>query len=1142
MSAVPTGAILRHIHRLVENRSTNDLTDGQLLQRFTQRCESEAFAVLMRRHGRMVWAVCRHVLRREHDAEDAFQATFLVLARRAVSIRKKESLGSWLHGVAFRIAMNARRSAAKREEREQRAAATESTSPPDWGWRELQAILDEELQRIPEKYRSPFILCCLEGRSRAEAAAELGWKEGTLSSRIAQARTLLQERLTRRGVLLSAALTAGVMWNQPASAGLMQATQKAASLVLTGLTVSAATTPTVAALVDSAVGVAGVKAKLAIVVILVGIIGGTMGGVSREQLAASGQESKAEGALHKVDAPKPGTHISGDPLPPEALIRLGTTRLRHGDDINSLHFTPNGKALVARSKGGVRTWDTDTGNLIHVFPKESQGDLLPGPALSPDGKLFATPGEQKLLIWDTATAKLLQAIKLDQEFPLLRLPVTTCCFSPDGKLLASPNGNSANDVTLWNPDTGEQVRRWTVGKQRVMWLAFADNGNTLITASEDHALRTWNTATGEKLRQSTGLPEHVQALTLSPDGKLLAIVGFVTKPPGPGVVPAPGVVLGDFYYPAPFVRIWDVATGKEVRRFIEPGQDKKPDDGRGFESLAFSSDGKTLLAGAVDGALYACTLAADKEPRRVWRGAARINVVAVSRDNKSAAVAIGATIHLIDLATGKDVFPMTGHPQHVYKTAITPDGRTVITASGADLFLWDTASGRLRKRLQGHRDYINGLELIDGGRKAVTSAYQEGSLRVWDLVAEREAYRIESEDKANILQAVSPDGKTIAVGGSNSLTVLYDVQTGKEIRRLEGYGAFNDYGAAFTPDGRKLVVWYCEDNLVYLWDLATGKKLREYRFIDGDPPNPNPPAGGGRPVYFAAVSPDGRLIAFGSQSRFFELRDLVSGDVLYRETKLPDGVCPMVFSPDSRTLAWSGWWGDPSIHVVEIATGKDRQRFTAHTGRVLSLSFSADGTKLVSGSADTTALVWDMTGKKAAGEDWGKPLSTKELEAAWEDLTKDESVRAYDAIRRLSAAPREPIVLFRKHIKPVPAMDEKRLSRLIADLDAEEFTVRENASQELERLAEGGVEACRKALDARPSPEARRRLERLLSKQVREKGRPSPERLRVLRALEILERAGTADARQFMEELSKGAPGAHLTREAKAALQRLDRR
>jgi RNA polymerase sigma factor (sigma-70 family) len=484
--------------------------------------------------------------------------------------------------------------------------------------------------------------------------------------------------------------------------------------------------------------------------------------------------------------------------------------------------------------------------------------------------------------------------------------------------------------------------------------------------------------------------------------------------------------------------------------------------------------------------------------------------------------------------------PGVGHPDSAYKTAVTPDGRTIVTASSSDLFLWDAASGRLRKRLQGHNGYINGLEIIDGGRKAVTSAYQDGTLRVWDLIAAKEAYRIESPDKANILQAVSPDGKTLAVGGSGSLTVLFDARTGKEIHRLKGHGDFNDYGAAFTPDGRMLVVWYSADNMIYLWDLATGRKICEYAFIDSeDPARPNPVVGG-HPVYFAAASPDGRLIAFGSQKRFLEVRDLASGTVLYRRTNLPDGVCPMAFTPDSRMLAWSGWWNDPTVHLVEIATGKDRRRFAGHTGRVLSLSFSADGTMLISGSGDTTALVWDLTGKLAAGDEWGKPLSAKDIEAAWQDLAADDAGRSFDAIRRLSAAPREPVAFLRRQLQPAAVVDARRIARLIAELDADEFATREKASRELEALGERAADACRKALAGAPSAEARRRLEELFAQITHQTDQPSPERLRMLRALEILERAGTADARSVLEVLARGAPGARLTEEAKAALYRLD--
>src|SRR5262245_30853959 len=178
--AASAGAILDHIRSFAETHATRFLSDGQLLQRFAFQRDGEAFATLMRRHGRLVWIVCRHILPSEHDAEDAFQATFLVLARRATSIRKSEAVAEWLHGVAYRIAVRAKQMAAKRLGRERQAASlavrsgdrATTVSSPDVALRELQELLQEEVARLPDKYRTPFILCCLEGRCWREAAAE----------------------------------------------------------------------------------------------------------------------------------------------------------------------------------------------------------------------------------------------------------------------------------------------------------------------------------------------------------------------------------------------------------------------------------------------------------------------------------------------------------------------------------------------------------------------------------------------------------------------------------------------------------------------------------------------------------------------------------------------------------------------------------------------------------------------------------------------------------------------------------------------------------------------------------------------------------------------------------------------------------
>src|SRR5262245_7082094 len=193
MSARLPGPFLRRVRRAELARDGGGMTDGQLLDAFVAGGDEDAFAALVRRHGPMVLGVCRRVLGHLQDAEDAFQAVFLVLARGARSIRKGDSLTSWLHGVARRVALRARRDAARRRKHESRAEP--HPAPPAWkvGWRELQGILDEEVGRLPPGYRDAFVLCCLDGLSGPQAAARLGVKENTVFSRLARARKRLQE-------------------------------------------------------------------------------------------------------------------------------------------------------------------------------------------------------------------------------------------------------------------------------------------------------------------------------------------------------------------------------------------------------------------------------------------------------------------------------------------------------------------------------------------------------------------------------------------------------------------------------------------------------------------------------------------------------------------------------------------------------------------------------------------------------------------------------------------------------------------------------------------------------------------------------------------------------------------------------------
>ncbi len=198
---------LRYLRKLAG--ADADLGDGELLDRFLRGREETAFALLVQRHGAMVLGVCRRLLSDAHDAEDAFQATFLVLARKAADIRTTGSLASWLHGVARKVAGRARLRDARRLAREREALTMPRPEPCDeLSWRELRDVLDEELASLPEKYRTPLVLCYLEGKTHGQAAAEIGCPRTSLSSRLAKARALLHERLTRRGLALSAAALA----------------------------------------------------------------------------------------------------------------------------------------------------------------------------------------------------------------------------------------------------------------------------------------------------------------------------------------------------------------------------------------------------------------------------------------------------------------------------------------------------------------------------------------------------------------------------------------------------------------------------------------------------------------------------------------------------------------------------------------------------------------------------------------------------------------------------------------------------------------------------------------------------------------------------------------------------------------------
>jgi RNA polymerase sigma factor (sigma-70 family) len=256
MAACSTGRFLERLRTTLRSPDDEALQDAQLLHRFIANADESAFATIVRRHGGMVMRVCRRLLREPHDAEDAFQATFLILVRKAASIARQELLGNWLYGVAYNTALKARAITMRCRTREKqldiipdRAAAERAPQPE-----ELFALLDLELSRLPPKYRSAIVLCELEGKSRREAAKLLGCPEGSLSSRLARARALLAKRLSGRGLLITSGLLASLLAQDTAtanvSAAVLSSVVRSATALAAGGAAMTVVSPKVVALVE----------------------------------------------------------------------------------------------------------------------------------------------------------------------------------------------------------------------------------------------------------------------------------------------------------------------------------------------------------------------------------------------------------------------------------------------------------------------------------------------------------------------------------------------------------------------------------------------------------------------------------------------------------------------------------------------------------------------------------------------------------------------------------------------------------------------------------------------------------------------------------------------------------------------------
>jgi RNA polymerase sigma factor (sigma-70 family) len=322
MATAQLNSVVRYVHKLAAGNGSLARTDRQLLADFTARRDEAAFAALVARHGSMVLRVCRRALKHEQDAEDAFQATFLILARKSTTIRKPEALAEWLHGVAYRTALEVKRSAARRRGQEARLWTMMQKAAVSPTWDDVQAVLDEEIQRLREPYRVAFVLCVLEGKSGPQAAAELGVKEGTVCSRLGRARQLLQQRLARRGIQLAAVLAAlSVMESAgeaSVSATLAQTTLRFGLLVAAGDSAAGVVPSHIAALAAGVTRAMFVtKTKIAIALLLAGgLFAAGAGAMAHQALSPKNSETpaiaKSEPPANRDDTTPQTTKDSGE--------------------------------------------------------------------------------------------------------------------------------------------------------------------------------------------------------------------------------------------------------------------------------------------------------------------------------------------------------------------------------------------------------------------------------------------------------------------------------------------------------------------------------------------------------------------------------------------------------------------------------------------------------------------------------------------------------------------------------------------------------------------------------------------------------------------------------------------------------------